>query len=350
VYKPESLRCKACCVVGDTSELVAQLQGTAAAAASMVEGGDSDSALYDVMNELQDTQQQSTNVRLPWGLVAQFVTTVFCSILLPVVGPIQGPSTDDGGSGRCYEPTSEAASVDGYSDAVVSPVRRLARRAAAPLIRGAEALAKFPVFDVSADQPSPTVASEAFDWGRAPSRVPPKPMPVEDDSDAGTTAAADAAGEPACKLSGGMHSGDASAGTEVDVGMEGDVSNTLLMDKVLLDAGEHEGGVGETDPATAVCDAAAVDACASRRQRVKYPGLKGWCKCKGQAHLKTSEQIMQKRARMSTLLSRARYWALLFTLVVGVQPVAADLCCGEGGVSHGLVTRWSARCSPSTLL
>ena len=100
MYKPESLRCKACCVVGDTSELAAQLQGTAAAAASMVEGGDSDSALYDVMNELQDTQQQSTNVRLPWGLVAQFVTTVFCSILLPVVGPIQGPSTDDGGSGR----------------------------------------------------------------------------------------------------------------------------------------------------------------------------------------------------------------------------------------------------------
>ena len=45
---------------------------------------------------------------------------------------------------------------------------------------------------------------------------------------------------------------------------------------------------------------------------------------------------MARRAHMCTQLSQARLWALLFQLVVGVQPVAADLCCGEGGVSHGL--------------
>ena len=46
---------------------------------------------------------------------------------------------------------------------------------------------------------------------------------------------------------------------------------------------------------------------------------------------------MRKRAHMSAKLSGARVWALLFTLIAGMPPVAAGLCCGEGGVSHDWV-------------
>ena len=39
---------------------------------------------------------------------------------------------------------------------------------------------------------------------------------------------------------------------------------------------------------------------------------------------------------MKTRLAGLRLWVLLFALLVGRQPVAADLMAGEGGMSHGL--------------
>jgi hypothetical protein len=73
-----------------------------------------------------------------------------------------------------------------------------------------------------------------------------------------------------------------------------------------------------------------------KKGRVKYVGLRGWVKCKGDAFLKSQDQILKKRVVVSQSLSKLRIWALLFALLVGRRPVAADLFCGEGGMSHGL--------------
>ena len=70
--------------------------------------------------------------------------------------------------------------------------------------------------------------------------------------------------------------------------------------------------------------------------RVKYKGLRGWVKCRGDDHLLSQDHILQKRRSVSSKLSKLRMWALMFVMLVGRRPVAADLFCGEGGMSHGL--------------
>ena len=84
------------------------------------------------------------------------------------------------------------------------------------------------------------------------------------------------------------------------------------------------------------CSGAEVATKTVKSRRVKYKGLRGWVKCRGDDHLLSQDHILRKRRDMSNKLSKLRTWALMFVMLVGRRPLAADLFCGEGGMSHGL--------------
>ena len=73
-----------------------------------------------------------------------------------------------------------------------------------------------------------------------------------------------------------------------------------------------------------------------KKLKKKYPGLRGWMKCKGEKFLKSPQDILMKRKQMGIKLSKLRGWCTLFMLLMGRAPKAVDLMCGEGGMSHGL--------------
>ena len=73
-----------------------------------------------------------------------------------------------------------------------------------------------------------------------------------------------------------------------------------------------------------------------KKQRCKYPGLRGWTKCKGDKYLRPQSKVLEKRSEMRHKLGGCRLWTLLFVILSGSFPVAADLCSAEDGTSHGL--------------
>ena len=83
-----------------------------------------------------------------------------------------------------------------------------------------------------------------------------------------------------------------------------------------------------------------------KQQRPRIPGLTGWVKCAGESALRSVTSIMSTRASVASKLAGLRVWILLLSLMLGRQPVAADMFCGEGGVSHGLaLSGWEVRSS-----
>ena len=67
-----------------------------------------------------------------------------------------------------------------------------------------------------------------------------------------------------------------------------------------------------------------------KKLKKKYPGLRGWMKCKGEKFLKSPQNILMKRKQMGIKLSKLRGWCTLFMLLMGRAPKAVDLMCGEG--------------------
>ena len=61
--------------------------------------------------------------------------------------------------------------------------------------------------------------------------------------------------------------------------------------------------------------------------RVKYKGLRGWVKCRGDDHLLSQDHILRKRRNMSNKLSKLRTWALMFVMLVGRRPLAVYRYC-----------------------
>ena len=61
-----------------------------------------------------------------------------------------------------------------------------------------------------------------------------------------------------------------------------------------------------------------------KSRRVKYKGLRGWVKCRGDDHLLSQDHILRKRRDMSNKLSKLRTWALMFVMLVGRRPLACS--------------------------